>query len=93
MFRWSGCVRFIVGENNFAKCWYLGCNLIVHAIKDILLLFLCVDGCDCNILDVGPGFILISPLRSSKLCNDSILFSTTLKRLISVGNTNSRRKR
>jgi hypothetical protein len=42
-----GCVRFILGENCFAKCWYSGFSLIVHAIKYILLLF-CV-GLDVSV--------------------------------------------
>ena len=56
----------MIGENCFARCWYSGCNLIVHSIKYLLHLFLCVDGCVCRILGMGPGLVSISPLSSSR---------------------------
>ena len=63
----------MTGENTFAKCRYLGCSLIVHGMKCVLFLFLCGDGCVCNILGMGPGLVLMSPLRSRR-CTKSFLF-------------------
>ena len=54
-----------MGEKNFARCWYSGCNLIVHSMKYILFLCLCVGGCVCNRLGMGPGLVSMSPLRRS----------------------------
>ena len=36
-----GCVIFRHGANCSARCWYLGCSLIVQCIKYVLFL-LCV---------------------------------------------------
>ena len=43
-------------------------------MKYILFLFLCVDGCACSMLGIGPGLISMSPLRSIKRCIGSFLF-------------------
>ena len=74
VFWWFGCVRFITGENDFARCWYSGCSLIVHGTKYLLHLFLCVDGCACSMLGMGPGLVSMSPLRISRRCSASRLF-------------------
>ena len=58
----------MIGENCFARCWYSGCNLIVHSIKYLLHLFLCVVGCVCRMLGMGPGLVSMSPLRSISKC-------------------------
>ena len=68
----SGCVRFIIGENCFAKCWYSGFNLMVHSMKYILHLFLCVDGCVWRILGMGPGLVSMSPLSSIKKRKENV---------------------
>ena len=65
-FWWLGCVRFIIGEKCFARCWYSSCSLIVHAIKYNFLLFLWVGGCVCSMLGIGPGLVSMSPLRSNR---------------------------
>ena len=70
--RWFGCVRFMLGEKSFARCWYSGSNLIVHSMKYILHLFLCVGGCDCSMLGMGPGFVSISPLSISSRCGEKV---------------------
>jgi hypothetical protein len=67
-----GCVRFIMGENCFAKCWYSGCNLMVHSMKYVLHLFLCVDGCVWRILGMGPGLVSMSPLSNIKKCRENV---------------------
>ena len=67
-----GCVMFMIGENCFAKCWYSGCNLIVHSIKYLLHLFLCVDGCSCRMLGIGPGLVLMSPLIIKSKCREKV---------------------
>lgn len=63
-----------MGEKDFARCWYSGCNLIVHAMKYILFLCLCVDGCVCSKLGMGPGLVSMSPLRSSSRWVGNFLF-------------------
>ena len=63
-----GCVKFMLGENCFARCWYSGSNLIVHSIKYFLHLFLCAEGCFCKILGMGPGLVSMSPLSSISRC-------------------------
>ena len=55
----------MMGENCFAKCWYSGCNFIVHSIKYFLHMFLCVDGYFCRILGIGLGLVSMTPLSSS----------------------------
>ena len=67
-----GGVRFIIGEDCFAKCWYSGCNLMVHSMKYILHLFLCVDGCVWRILGMGPGLVSMSPLSNIKKCRENV---------------------
>ena len=57
----SGYVFFSMGANVFAKCWYSGCNFIVFGIKYMLALFLCVAGCVCRMLGIGPGLSSMSP--------------------------------
>ncbi len=65
IFSCCGCVMFMMGEKCCAKCWYSSCNLIVHSMKYCLHLFLCVGGCFCRILGMGPGLVSMSPLVSS----------------------------
>ena len=65
MSRCFGCVKFMIGENCFARCWYSGCNLIVHSMKYLLHMFLCVGGCVCRTLGMGPGLVSMSPLSNS----------------------------
>src|SRR5450631_69204 len=67
-----GCVRFMIGDNCFARCWYSGCNLIVHSIKYLLHLFLCVVGCVCRMLGMGPGLVSMSPLCSISKCKANV---------------------
>ena len=43
-------------------------------MKYVLFLFLCVDGCACSMLGIGPGLISMSPLRSIRRCIGSFLF-------------------
>jgi hypothetical protein len=50
-----------MGANVFAMCWYSGCSLIVFGMKYILALFLCVAGCVCRMLGIGPGLDSMSP--------------------------------
>ena len=69
---WFGCVMFIIGENCFARCWYSDCNLIVHSIKYLLYLFLCVDGCVCRILGMGPGLVSMSPQSYRNKCREYV---------------------
>ena len=68
----SGCVLLMIEENCCAKCWYSGFNLIVHSIKYILPLFLCVDGCVCRTLGMGPGLVSMSPLINSSRCREKV---------------------
>ena len=63
-----------MGEKVFARCWYSGCNLIVHSMKYILFLCLCVDGCVCSKLGMGPGLVSMSPLNSSSRWVENFLF-------------------
>ena len=63
-----------MGENDFARCWYSGCSLIVHSIKYILFLCRCVDGCVCNKLGMGPGLVSMSPLWRSMRWVENFLF-------------------
>ena len=51
-------------------------------MKYILLMFLCVDGCVCSILGMGPGLVSMSPLRSSKRCSDNVLFCISFSPLM-----------
>ena len=67
-----GCVWFILGENCFAMCWYYGFNLMVHSMKYLLDLFLCVDGCVCRILGIGLGLVSMSPLSRSSRCGENV---------------------
>ena len=64
--RWFGCIVFKHAANVFARCWYSGCSFIVQGIKYILLLFLCDDGCVVSMFGIGPGFVSMSPQRSSR---------------------------
>ena len=64
----------MIGENCFARCWYSGCSLIVHSIKYILFLFLCVGGCLCSMLGMGPGLVSMSPLSSINRCEENVWF-------------------
>ena len=75
-FIWLGWSIFSIGENVFARCWYSGCNFIVHVIKYVLYLRLCGGGCVCNILGMGPGFFLMSPLivMSFGICGFVVFF-------------------
>jgi hypothetical protein len=66
-----GCVMFMIGEKCFARCWYSRCSLIVHSIKYLLHLFLCVVGCVCRISDMGPRLVSMSPLSNSKKYKES----------------------
>ena len=52
---------FSMGANVFAMCWYSGCSFIVFGINYILALFLCVAGCVCRMLGIGPGLSSMSP--------------------------------
>ena len=63
-----GCVKFMLGENSFAKCWYYGCNLIVLGMKYILDLNLCGGGCVWSRFGMGPGFASMSPHNISRRC-------------------------
>ena len=45
--------------------WYSGCSFIVFGMKYMLALFLCVGGCVCRMLGIGPGLGSMSPLFSS----------------------------
>ena len=56
----------------FARCWYSGYNLMVHSMKYFLHMFLCVEGCVCRILGMGPGLVSISPLSNSMNCKESV---------------------
>ena len=56
-----GCVVFNMGLNVFAMCWYSGCSFIVFGIKYTLALFLCVVGCACRMLGIGPRLSSMSP--------------------------------
>jgi hypothetical protein len=67
-----GCVKFKVGENCSARCWYSGYNFIVHSIKYLLHLFLCVDGCLCRMLGMIPGLVSMSPPSSSNRCKENV---------------------
>ena len=50
-----------MGANVFAMCWYSGCSLIVFGMKYILALLLCIAGCVCSMLGIGPGLDSMSP--------------------------------
>ena len=50
-----------MGANVFAMYWYSGCSFIVFGMKYMLALFLCVAGCVCRILGIGPGLGSMSP--------------------------------
>ena len=59
----------MIGENCFARCWYSGCNLIVHSIKYLLHLYLCMVGCVCRMLGMGwfqcPHFEVLVIVRKN----------------------------
>ena len=73
-FGWFGCVGFMLGKKYYAKCRYSICNLIVHAMRYILLLFLFVDGCVCSKLGMGPWLVSMSPLRNNSRGVDIFVF-------------------
>ena len=52
---------FSIGANVLARCWYSGCSFIVLGMKYMLALLLCVVGCECRILGIGPGLDSMSP--------------------------------
>jgi hypothetical protein len=54
-------VRFSIGANVLARCWYSGCSFIVFGMKYVLALFLCVIGCVRRISGIGPGLGSMSP--------------------------------
>lgn len=57
----------MMGEMILAMCWYLGYNLIVHGIKYILYMFLCVS----RMFGIGPGLNSMSPHSN----NNSLLYT------------------
>ena len=62
----------MIGENCCAKCWYSGCSFIVHSMKYLLHRFLCVDGCVCRMLGMGPGLVSMSPLTNRSKCRENL---------------------
>ena len=67
----------MMGENCFARCWYASCSLIVHSIKYLLHLFLCVG----RILGIGPGLVSMSPLSNSSRCKENVWIMRRFVRL------------
>ena len=44
----------------------------MHSMKYLLHRFLCVDGCVCRMLGMGPGLVSMSPLSSRSKCNENL---------------------
>ena len=58
-------IFFNTGAKIFARCWYSGCNFIVHVMKYVLYLLWYGDRCASSIFGIGPEFDSISPLLSN----------------------------
>ena len=56
----------------------------MHSIKYFLHRFLCVVGCVCRMLGMGPGLVSMSPLRSIIKCRENAWFIVKFFRFLYV---------
>ena len=56
----------------------------MHSIKYFLHPFLCVFGCVCRMLGMGPGLVSMSPLRSISKCKEKVWIVKRLLRSLCV---------